>query len=141
MGTKSGSAIASIPSSGFALSNASGSNSFGQSRRGTSSSKSSNHFSEQEKKEIEGERNKLLNDKISEIKIGIEPIRKELGHKITYYGRYAGRALLPTYLGGASIIHHLSCLITLRDSKETVILEYDAYHGGETGYDNYIHYI
>jgi hypothetical protein len=49
MGTKSGSAIASIPSSGFALSNASGSNSFDQSRRGTSSSKSSNHFSEQEK--------------------------------------------------------------------------------------------
>lgn len=98
-------------------------------------------FLNKKKKEIEGERNKLLNDKISEIIIGIEPIGKELGHKITYYGRYAGRALLPTYLGGASIIHHLSCLITLRDSKETVILEYDAYHWGETGYDNYIHYI
>jgi hypothetical protein len=141
MGAKSGSAISSIPSSGFALSNASDSNSFDKSRRGTSSSKSSNHFSEQEKKEIEGERNKLLNDTISEIEIGIEPIGKELGHKISYYGRYLGRALLPTYLGGASIIHHLSCLITLRDTKEKVILEYGAYHGGETGYNNYIHYI
>jgi len=141
MGAKSGSAVASIPSSGFALSNASGSNSFDQSRRGTSSSKSSNNFSEQEKEEIEGEKNKLLNDTISEIEIGIEPIGKEFWHKITYYGRYAGRALLPTYLGGASIIHHLSCLLTLKETKETVILEFGAYHGGEAGYKNYIHYI
>ena len=38
------------------------------------------------------------------------------------------------------MIHHLSCLITLKDCKETVILEYGAYFGGEPNY-NYIHYI
>ena len=140
MGNSEGKVVSSIPASGFAALNYSGSNFSEQSRRGTSSSKSSNHFSEQDKEKIKGEREKFLNDSIKEIIIGIEPIGREFGHKISYYANYIGKALLPTYLGGSTIVHHLSCLITLKDCEEKVILEYGAYFGGEPGYKNYIHY-
>lgn len=141
MGANSGSVVSSIPASGFAASTTSGSNIFSKSRRGCSSSGSSNHFNEQKKDEIKKEREKLLKDEIKDIIIGIEPLGTEIGHKIAYYTRFIGRPALPTYLGGGTFLYHLSCLITLRKTRETIILEYGAYFGGEPNYKNYIHYV
>ena len=140
MGTESGSAIASIPGSGFASSTASGSNFFNKSRRGISSSNSSNKFSNLFGDPIPIERRRLLNDKIDKILIGIEPIGPEFGHIISHYA--AGMKMqIPTYLGGGKFVYHLSCLLTLERTNETVILEFGAYYGGEPDYKNYIHYV
>ena len=140
MGVDSGSVVASVPGSGFASSTASGSNFFNKSRRGISSSNSSNKFSSLFGNPIHLERSRLLNDSIEKILIGIEPIGTNFGHSLSYYS--AGfRANLPAYFGGGKFIYHLSCLLTLKNTKETVILEYGAYHGGEPDYKNYIHYV
>ena len=98
MGNSKGKVVSSIPASGFAALNYSGSNVFEKSRRGTSSSESFNHIIKKNEGEIKDERKKFLNDTIEEIIIGIEPIGTEAGHKISYYANYLGKALLPTYL-------------------------------------------
>mgnify|MGYP006916245402 FL=1 len=135
-----GNLFASIPGSGFRSSTASGSNPFNKSRRGISSSNSSNKFMNLFGNPTTNERRRLLNDTIDKIIIGIEPIGTEIGHGISYYTRGL-RINLPTYLGGGTFVHHLSCLITLKQTKETVILEFGAYYGGEEEYKNYIHYV
>ena len=142
MGAESGSAIASIPGSGFASSTASGSNFFNKSRRGISSSNSSNKFSDLFGNPIPLERRRLLNYTIDKILIGIEPIGTDIGHKLSYYtAGIRAAANIPTYLGGGKFVYHLSCLLTLGKTNETVILEFGAYYGSEPGYKNYIHYV
>ena len=138
-----GKAYSSLFGSGFALSASSGANPFNQSRRGTSSSNSFNKFMPQSKNPTARERQSLLNGKIEKILIGIEPIGTKIGHAISYFGR-PFKAQIPTYLGGGTFIHHLSCLITVEYNlfyKETLILEFGAYYGSEPGYKNYIHYV
>ena len=140
MGNSSGSAIASIPGSGFASSRAAEHNPFNKSRAGNSSSNSSNKFMSQLKRDLFGERGSLLNQKIQKIIIGIEPIGVKVAHAISnsFIVRMA-RQEIPTYLGGGSFVYHLSCLLSL--SSETIILEFGAYYGDEDGYPNYIHYV
>ena len=127
-----GNIFASIPGSGFRLSTASGHNPFNKSRQGISSSNSSNKFMNLFGNPTTNERRRLLNDTIDKIIIGIEPIGTGVGHGISYYGKGI-RFFLPTYLGGGSFVYHLSCLLTLRQSQESVILEFGAYYGGEDG--------
>ena len=138
-----GKAYSSLFGSGFALSASSGANPFNQSRRGTSSSNSFNKFMPQSQNPTVTERQSLLNGKIEKIIIGIEPIGTNIGHAISYYSR-PFKLQIPTYLGGGTFIHHLSCLLTVEYNlfyKETLILEFGAYYGSEPGYKNYIHYI
>lgn len=138
MGAKSGSVISSIPSSFFEGSNYLGSNCSVRSREGRSSSKSSNRYENQKEKEIYGEREKLLNSKIREIRIGIEPIGLRAGHIISYSTKYI-RSFLPSHLGGGTFTHHASCWLRL-DCSEEIILEYGGYTGGDITYKHYIHY-
>ena len=140
MGNHSGNIIASVPGSVFQSSTASGSNPFNKSRRGISSSNYSNKFSDLFGNPTINERRELLNDTIEKIIIGIEPIGTNIGHWISHYGKGI-RLFLPTYLGGGSFVYHLSCLLTLRQTKETVIVEFGVYYGGEDEYKNYIHYV
>lgn len=128
--------------SGFALSASSGSNPFNKSRMGQSSSNSFNKFMPQSQIQKSNERQHLLNSKIDKIIIGIEPIGTKVGHAFSYYGKVI-KAQLPTYLGGGTFVHHLSCLLTLKEFlfDTTIILEFGAYYGAEPGYKNYIHYV
>ena len=48
---------------------------------------------------------------------------------------------IPTYLGGGKFVYHLSCLLTLERTNETVILEFGVYYGDEPSYKNYTHYV
>ena len=143
MSNISGKCISSLFGSGFASSTSSGSNSFNKSRRGISSSNSCNKFIEQLQNPLAKQREFLLNCRIKEILIGIEPIGTKFGHALSYYGKGL-RLRLPTYLGGGSFVYHLSCLLNIERmfySDLTVILEFGAYHGSEPGYKNYIHYV
>lgn len=143
MGAKSGSAFTSVPSSFFEGSNYSGSNCSVKSREGTSSSKSSNHDLEEQKKLIYGERDKLLNSEIYKIYIGIEPIGNKVGHFISNGISTIGiKNFLPTYLGGSTFVYHASCFLKLStlESNEGIIFEYGGYCGGDKTYENYIHY-
>ena len=139
----SGSVVTSGPASFFESSNYSGSNSSVQSREGTSSSSSSNHYEDQKEKEIYGERAMLLESKITKIYIGIEPIGTKIGHTISN-GAVTSRIkrLLPIYLGGSTFTFHASCFLNLStlETNEGVILEYGGYCGGDKSYKNYIHY-
>jgi hypothetical protein len=83
MGADSGSFVGSTSGSFFGSSNASNSNCSVKSRQGTSSSSSSNHnYGNLFGGDI-SEKNKLLNSKIIEINIGIEPIGPKIGHFLT----------------------------------------------------------
>ena len=138
MGAKSGNVVSSIPSSVFEASNSLGSNCSVKSREGRSSSKSSNKYENQKVEEIYGERKKLLNSKIIDITIGIEPIGLRAGHIISFSTKYI-RSFLPSHLGGGTFTHHTSCWLRLDCYKE-IILEYGGYTGGDSTYKNYIHY-
>lgn len=130
--------------SGFQSSNSSGSNVFNKSRAGISSSNSCNKYEPQFQNAKANERQNLLNSRIDKILIGIEPIGTKVGHALSYYTKPL-RARIPTYLGGGTFVHHLSCLIFFSDlfqtENETIILEFGAYHGAEPGYKNLIHYV
>ena len=131
----------------FRSSNSLNSNFLVQSREGTSSSSSSNNYQSQKKKEIFGERIRILNSQIEEIEIGIEPIGSKAMHKIVN-NKFIGtirKLALPTYLGGGTFCHHLSCLLKIRGgglfgTEEKIILEYGGYFGDEPDYKNYVHY-
>ena len=114
MSNISGKCISSLFGSGFASSTSSGSNSFNKSRRGISSSNSCNKFIEQLQNPLAKQREFLLNCRIKEILIGIEPIGTKFGHALSYYGKGL-RLRLPTYLGGGSFVYHLSCLLNIID--------------------------
>ena len=146
MQIKSGSAIGSTFGLLFGSSNSLNSNFSVQSREGTSSSSSSNHYESQKKKEKYGERNRILNSQIEEIKIGIEPIGSKGMHKVInnkVIGTWRKLAL-PAYFGGGTFSHHLSCLLKIRgglfENEEYIILEYGGYFGDEPDYKNYVHY-
>ena len=143
MDSDSGSFVGSSSGSFFASSTASNSNCSVKSRAGTSSSSSSNHFQEQGLSNYfqkMNERNKLLNSKIIEINIGIEPIGPKIGHFLTNNIFVNHRRLfMPSHLGGGTFCHHLSCLFKLENS-ETLILEYGGYYGKEPSYQNCVHY-
>ena len=144
---ESGSGIGSSFGLFFGSSNSLNSNFSVQSREGTSSSSSSNHYESQKKMAKLGERFRILNSQIEEIEIGIEPIGNQTMHKIVN-NKFIGtirKLALPTYLGGGTFCHHLSCLLKIRGrglfgTEENIILEYGGYFGDEPDYKNYVHY-
>ena len=131
----------------FGSSNSLNSNFSVQSREGTSSSSSSNHYASQKKRDNFCERVSILNSQIEGIEIGIEPIGSRAMHKIVN-NKFIGtlrKFALPTYLGGGTFCHHLSCLLKIRErglfgTEEHIILEYGGYFGDEPDYKNYVHY-
>lgn len=140
MGADSGSFVGSTSGSFFGSSNASNSNCSVKSRQGTSSSSSSNHNYGNLFGDDFSEKNKLLNSKIIEINIGIEPIGSKIGHFFTNNIIAKQQKLwLPSHLGGSTFCHHLSCLLTLSNS-ESILLEFGAYYGKEPSYKNNIYY-
>lgn len=140
MGADSGSFVGSTSGSFFDSSNASNSNCSAKSRQGTSSSSSSNHNYGNLFGGGIREKNKLLNSKIIEINIGIEPIGPKIGHFFTNnFIVNQQKVWLPSHLGGSTFCHHLSCLLTLSNS-ESLILEFGAYYGKEPSYKNNIYY-
>ena len=140
MGADSGSFVGSTSGSFFGSSNASNSNCSVKSRQGTSSSSSSNHNYGNLFGGGISERNKLLNSKIIEINIGIEPIGPKIGHFLTNNFIVNQRKVwLPSHLGGGTFCHHLSCLLKLSNS-ESLILEFGGYYGKEPSYKNNIYY-
>lgn len=141
MGIESGNYIGSTSGSFFDSSNNLNSNCSVKSREGTSSSSSSNHYYYQKQNEIRNEREKILNSKIEEIKIGIEPIGPKTAHKIVNNAVVSRirNFCLPAYFGGGTFCHHLSCLLRT-EAIGYIIFEYGGYYGGEPNYKNYIHY-
>ena len=110
---------------------------------GTSSSEVSNIFSgslNPSTNALTLEKNKLLDDTIYDIDIGIEPLGPDMGHSLSYYTGPI-RYVLPSHLGGGKFFYHLSCLLKLFNTTESIILEYGAYYGREPSYKNYIHYV
>ena len=79
---ESGSGIGSSCGLFFGSSNSLNSNFSVQSREGTSSSSSSNHYASQKKRDNFSERVRILNSQIEGIEIGIEPIGSQAMHKI-----------------------------------------------------------
>ena len=144
MGSNAGKAIASVPGASFDSSAASGSNIFNKIGQGTSSSASSSNFSGSlEEPNQYGkclEKYELLEDTINFISIGIEPLGLDFGHTVLYHTGPV-RCVLPSHLGGGKFFYHLSCLLELKKNRESIILEYGAYHGREPTYKNYIHYV
>ena len=144
---ESGSGIGSSFGLFFGSSNSLNSNFSVQSREGTSSSSSSNHYTSQKKNEKFRERSRILNSQIEGIEIGIEPIGSKAMHKIVN-NKFVGtirKFALPTYFGGGTFCHHLSCLLKIRErglfgTEEHIILEYGGYFGDEPDYKNYVHY-
>ena len=144
MGSNVGNAIASVPGASFDISTDAGYNLFNKSGMGTSSSRSSNSFSGSlEEPNQFGkclEKYELLEDIINFISIGIEPLGLDFGHTVLYHTGPV-RCVLPSRLGGGKFFYHLSCLLELKKNRESIILEYGAYHGREPTYKNYIHYV
>ena len=116
---------------------------FFKSHEGSSSSKSSNHTGISIRKLnifnyfAINEKEFLLNSKIRDICIGIEPMGPGAFHFISQNNGL--KLFLPAYLGGSTYAHHASCFLG-SENDFSVKLEYGGYYGDEPNYSNPVYY-
>lgn len=142
MGANSGSASKSGPGAIFKSSINSNTNCSVKSHEGSSSSKSSNHQGVFEGKWsifnlAINEKEFLLNSKIRDICIGIEPLGPGIFHAISQ--KNGLKLFLPAYIGGSTYSHHASCFLGF-ENDFSVKLEYGGYYGDEPNYSNRVYY-